>query len=521
MIGDVAGLGESDVKMSRVRQSAFIFWLTAGICIANQSCLWAIVTLPGVLNNHMVVQRDRPVHLWGLADPQEKVTVEFRGAQASTVANALGQWSVYLPSGKAGGPFSMVIQGSNNTRSWNDILVGDVWIAAGQSNMEFQIAKDGWDNSGVQNWQQVVAQASEPKLRLLQVAKKAATYPMPDAITSGWRVCTPQEAKSFSAVAYFFGRELIAKEKIPIGIVEADWGGTPAEAWTSLDALSADPALIPVFAARAQMLDGQADYYRSKALAEQAAAAAQAQGKSPAPIPWHPDPDSFAPGQLFNAMIAPLTPLTIRGVIWYQGESNTDALRAPMYARLFPALIQDWRKQWAQGNFPFLYVQIANFNSLDAWPTVREAQRKALALANTGMVVTVDIGNPANIHPTDKWDVGHRLALWAEDLSYGDQVEDSGPLFRQADVENDHIRVWFDHADQGLVVKGGTLYGFEVAGADKKFIAAQAAVEGDSVVVSSASVPRPMYVRYAWASNPNCPLVNREGLPASPFSSAP
>ena len=507
--------------MDKIQVRRFIsIFLAIGVSLATSTGAWANVTLPSVLDNHMVVQRDRPIHIWGWADPQEKVSVTFRGAQVGATANALGQWSVYLPASKAGGPFEMVIQGAN-TLTWDDILVGDVWIASGQSNMEFHLAKDEWDNSGADDWQHVVAQANEPKLRLLQVAKKTATYPMQNAITSGWLDCTPQVAASFSAVAYFFGRELIAKEKIPIGIIEADWGGTPAEAWTSLDALSADPALMPVFATRAHMMDGQADFFLSKTLAEKAAVAARAEGKTPLPLPWHQDPDAFGPGQLFNAMIAPLTPLSIRGVIWYQGESNTDVLRAPMYARLFPALIQDWRKQWAQGDFPFLFVQIANFNSLDAWPTVRESQRKALTLTNTGMVVTVDIGNPTDIHPHDKYDVGHRLALWAEDLSFGGQVEDSGPLFRQAAQENGQMRVWFDHAASGLAVKGGTLTGFEVAGADKNFVTAQAKVDGDTVLASSTAVPNPVYVRYAWAANPNCPLDNRDGLPASPFSSVP
>ncbi len=492
----------------------------ASLCIASPSRGWANVTLPSILNDHMVVQRDRPVHIWGWADPLEKVSVSFRGAHVNTTANAMGAWSVYLPASNAGGPFTMVIQ-ATNTLTWNDILVGDVWIASGQSNMEFQIAKDAWDNSGVYDWQHVVTQAHEPQLRLLQVSKKYSTYPMQDAVTSGWRICSPQEAASFSAVAYFFGRELVAKEKVPIGILEADWGGTPAEAWTSLDALSADPALMPVFAARAQMMDGLADYYRSKALAEKSAAVARAQGKQPVPLPWHQDTDAFGPGELFNTMIAPLTPLSIRGVIWYQGETNTDVMRAPTYARLFPVLIQDWRRQWAQGNFPFLFVQIANFNTLDDWPTVREAQRKTLDLANTGMVVTIDIGNPNSLHPSDKWDVGHRLALWAENLSYGDHVEDSGPLYRQAAQENGQMRVWFTHVESGLVVKGGTLTGFDVAGADKNFVVAQAKVDGDTVVAGSPAGPHPMYVRDAWASNPNCPLDNGAGLPASPFSSVP
>ena len=206
-------------------------------------------------------------------------------------------------------------------------------------------------------------------------------------------------------------------------------------------------------------------------------------------------------------------------MIWYQGESNTDVERAPVYARLFPTMIEDWRSQWAQGDFPFLFVQIANFVSDDNWPLVREAQRKTLSLANTGMAVTVDIGNATNIHPTDKQDVGHRLALWARTISYGEHVEDSGPLFRQAVPQGNAMHVWFNHAARGLVVKGGDLKGFEVAGEDGKFTSADAKIESDSVVVSSSSVAKPVYVRYGWASNPECNLFNGDGLPASPFSS--
>ncbi len=219
-------------------------------------------------------------------------------------------------------------------------------------------------------------------------------------------------------------------------------------------------------------------------------------------------------------MIAPLTPLPIRGVIWYQGESNADERRAPIYSSLFQTMIQDWRNHWAQGDFPFLFVQIANFeNTIDDWPKVREAQRKALALTNTGMAVTIDIGEAHNIHPRDKQDVAHRLALWARVLSYGEHIQDSGPLFRQAVPEGSQMRVWFDHAASGVVVKGGTLRGFEVAGSDGKFSPASAKVDGSTVLVSSSAIVAPVYVRYGWSLNPQCNLYNAAGLPASPFTS--
>lgn len=496
-----------------------LIWCCVAIMLlaGGNTILRADVTLPTVLADHMVIQRNRPVHLWGVADPGETVTVEFRGNQSSIIANKLGQWSVYLPPEEAGGPFPLTIRGKN-TISWNDVLVGDVWIASGQSNMEFPMNKTAWSN-GVQNYQQEIADANYAKLRLFHVEKTAANYPMPDVAAKTWTACTPQSVADFSAVAYFFGRELMQKENIPIGIVETDWGGTPAEAWTSLHALSADASLMPVFSARAHMMEEEATTLLELKYEKQAIDTATAQGKKPPTFSWHPDPRSWAPAALFNGMIAPIVPLPIRGVIWYQGESNTDAERAPMYARLFPAMIEDWRAQWAQGDFPFLFVQIANFVSDDNWPLVREAQRKTLSLANTGMAVTVDIGNATNIHPTDKQDVGHRLALWARTTSYGEHIEDSGPLFRQAVPQGNAMHVWFNHAASGLVVKSGELKGFEVAGKDGKFVPSLATIESDTVVVSSASVAKPVYVRYGWASNPDCNLFNSDGLPASPFSS--
>jgi sialate O-acetylesterase len=342
---------------------------------------------------------------------------------------------------------------------------------------------------------------------------------MQDVSATPWTACTPQSVANFSGVAYFFGRELLEKEKVPIGLIETDWGGTPAEAWTSLSALGANPSLMPVFAARANMMQDEATILLQNKAEKKQQEAAAAQGKPPIEFPWHPDPNSWAPAGLFNAMIAPFTPLPIRGAIWYQGESNTGPDRAPIYANLFQTMIQDWRNHWAQGDFPFLYVQIANYKTTGEWPEVREAQRQTLSLANTGMAVTIDIGDSGNIHPRDKENVGHRLALWARVLSYGEHIQDSGPLFRQAVPEGQAMRVWFDHVGNGLKVKGDELHAFEVAGADGKFVPATAKIDGNTVLVSSAAVSAPIYVRYGWSTDPQCNLFNVEGLPASPFTS--
>ncbi len=478
----------------------------------------AEVRLPALFGDHMVLQRDRPLHIWGTGESNEGVTVSFDGSQGHAVTDALGRWSVYLPPQPAGGPFTLTVQGQN-TIQHTDVLVGDVWIASGQSNMQFPMQPDLPWGRGTRDATAEIAAADYPRMRLMQVPIAAADAPHPDMQPTTWQRCSPASVANFSAVAYFFGRDLLQKEHVPIGLIESNVGGTPAEAWTSMDALTSSAALMPVFAARAHMMDGLPTVELEEKQEAFAASAARRRGEMPAAPPWRPTPSDWAPAALFNAMIAPLTPFPIRGVIWYQGESNTDAERAPMYEQLFRTMIEDWRAQWNEGDFPFLFVQIANFQSKDAWPTVREAQRRTLAVANTGMAVTIDIGEPGFIHPVDKQDVGYRLSLWARELSYGNSVEDSGPLFRQAVPEKGGMRVWFTHDASGLIAKGGPLEGFEVAGADRKFVPAQAHVEGGTVVATDSSVPHPTAVRYAWASAPQCDLFNGAGLPASPFTS--
>ncbi len=475
---------------------------------------YADATLPALLADHMVIQRGLPVHVWGMAAPQEAVSVSFRGETKTTAADDDGRWSIYLSPGEAGGPFEMNVK-ATNTINLTDILVGDVWVASGQSNMEFSM------NSLV-NPQTEIAAAQYPKIRIFQVDHKPADYPLENVGSKGWAACTPETAAHTSAVAYFFARNVQQKLGVPVGLIETYWGGTPAESCTILRAISADAALMPVFAARSKTLVTQATtilrLQKEDAEFQKTVEQAKAEGK-PIPWPqWHADFAAWAPAALYNGMIAPLTPFAIRGVIWYQGEANSGPDRAPLYARLFQTMIRDWRTNWGQGDFPFLFVQIANWNTSpeDLWPDVRNAQRQALALKNTGMAVSIDIGDPVDIHPKNKQDVGLRLALAARAIAYGEKIEWSGPLYREVTQEDHALRVWFDHAD-GLAAKGGPVAGFEVASADGKYSAADAKIEGTSVVVSSTSVPAPVSVRYAWAANPTCNLVNREGLPASPF----
>jgi sialate O-acetylesterase len=296
-----------------------------------------------------------------------------------------------------------------------------------------------------------------------------------------------------------------------------------AEAWTSLDGLSSEPGLMPIFAVRARMMDVHEETAARQKLDSEKAEAAKARGLSPPEVKWHPEPEMWKPAALYNAMISPLTPFAIRGVIWYQGESNSILDRDPyVYGRQFRALIEDWRKHWGEGNFPFLYVQIANFKSTEAedWAVIRQAQLETLALRNTGMAVTIDIGNPEDVHPLDKLDVGHRLALIARVNVYGESIESSGPLENEITRDANGLRVWFHHAWNGLTTKGAALSSFEVAGADGKFQPAEARIDGTTVVVTSTNVTQPVSVRYGWANSPECNLFNKEGLPASPFTAS-
>lgn len=495
--------------MKSARVAAAVSYLLSVAAISGR----AEVTLPSLLADHMVVQRGLPVHVWGKAAEHEGVSVTFRGETQSTSADDLGRWSLYLSPGEAGGPFQMVVKAAN-TIQLNDILVGDVWVASGQSNMEFPMKE-------LANPDIEIAAAQFPKIRIFRVEHRPSDYPRADAEAKTWAACTPENVAESSAVAYYFARDIHQRINIPIGLIETFWGGTAAESWTSLHTLSADASLMPVFAERAKMVDERESVLTRQALEEldyqKAVEQAKAEGK-PAPWrKWHPDFAAWAPAALFNGMIAPLTPFGIRGVIWYQGEANSGP-RAPLYAHLFQTMISDWRRAWDEGDFPFLFVQIADWNTEPdgRWPEVRDAQRQALALRNTGMAVTIDIGDPVDIHPKNKLDVGLRLARAARAISYGEKLEWSGPLYRQLTREDHALRVWFDHA-AGLTAKGGPLVGFEVAGADGKYVAADAKIDGLSVIVSNSAVPEPVSVRYAWAPNPGCNLYNREGLPASPF----
>ncbi len=501
-----------DLKLSLVAILAFTPWLGR-----------AEVRLPHLFSDHMVLQRDTPVHIWGWSEPAEEVTVAFHEQHATARSNGIGQWSLYLAPESAGGPYQLTVR-ATNTVTVSDILVGDVWLASGQSNMEMPLK--GFPTAPVKDSAETIRSAIHPQIRLLRVATKASPYPLDD-ISATWTTCTPQTAADFSDVAYFFGRSIQSRENVPVGLIDSTWGGTFIQAWVSFGMLSSDPSLMPAFSSYSELMDGQADVSLAVALEKRADEAAKLANQPIPEHPWHPGPDSFTPAVLYNGMIAPLTPYPIKGVVWYQGESNSLLPQAGIYGQLFSALITDWRSKWREGNFPFLYVQISTFDSTPGvdlktkdfdWGTLRDAQRRALSLVNTAMVVSLDVGDPVNIHPPDKETVGSRLALAARAIVYGENLEYSGPLFRQAVPQGTEMCVSFDHAN-GLQFHGSSLLGFEVAGADRRFFPAEARISGDRVFASSAKVRDPIYIRYAWANAPEANLYNRAGLPASTFTS--
>jgi sialate O-acetylesterase len=431
----------------------------------------------------MVLQRDARLTVWGWAAPGEQIQVEVRGQHVTTRADARGQWAGSIGPLTAGGPYDMTVSGKN-TVVLHDVLVGDVWLASGQSNMEFPLEGSGEWKTGVYHAEQEVAAAHYPRVRLFKVQRKVAFSPAQDVDGDGWVAVTPDTVGNFSAVAYLFGRELHERYRIPIGMIETDWGGTVAEAWVSETGLKAFPE------------------FREPAAAN----------------------DHNRPSVLFNGMVNPLTHFRIKGVIWYQGEANAMDNRAAQYRRLFPALIEDWRSQWAY-QVPFLFVQLAGYGHNEAepaeysWAELREAQSMALSLPATGMATAIDIGDENDIHPKDKQDVAHRLVLAAAHGVYADNVIDSGPTYQSMRIEGNRIHIRFSNVGSGLWIKDGQgdCRGFEIAAGDGKFRWAQAQQQGHEIVVFNDAVSRPVAVRYDWSNTPDGNLYNKEGLPALPF----
>ncbi|MGC9150985.1 MAG: sialate O-acetylesterase [Microbacter sp.] len=634
--------------------------MTGVFLLSLMTPVLALVRLPKLVSNGMVLQRDVHVKVWGWADPSELVTVKFLGKTYSSTTDQHGNWSVMLPQLKAGGPFSMTIQGSN-TIQLSNILIGDVWLCSGQSNMELPVRRVSW------KYPNEIASSKNKFIRQFMVPQ---TYdfqaPQSDLKSGSWVSANPTSVLDFSAVAYFFGRALYDLYKVPVGLINSSLGGSPLEAWLSEDALNQFPlylheaqkfkdnALIkkidhedatrirnwyetlrredagyqqqpywyepslntsdwktmkipgywdretslglmngvvwfrkevqipasmagkPALLILGRIVDADSVFVNGQCVGTtsyqypprryQISASLLKKGTNVIVVRvmsnageggFVPDkeyalvsgPDSinlkgdwqYRPGAtmsplasqtfirwkpegLYNAMIAPLLNYRIKGVIWYQGESNTD--RPLEYAKLLPALIQDWRQKWDEGNFPFLIVQLPNFMpaksepSESNWALLRESQLKTLSVPNTALVVTIDLGEWNDIHPLDKKDVGQRLLLAAERVAYGNhRVVYSGPIYQSMKIEGNKIILSFDHVGSGLTSKGSrSLHAFAIAGTDRKFIWAHAVIRNNKVIVWNDEVKHPVAVRYAWADNPaGANLYNREGLPASPF----
>jgi sialate O-acetylesterase len=620
---------------------------------------YANITLPKIFGDNMVLQREKPIPIWGWAQPGEKITVQFNKQTKTFIADKNGKWMLKLDPEKAGGPYTLTATGKNKI-TYNNVLVGEVWICSGQSNMEMPIA--GWGK--INNYEQEIANANYPQIRHIKIPNKISGTPKEDIESGEWKIATPQNAGDFTATGYFFARELYNQLKVPIGLINTSWGGTMVETWTSREAFQQSPEFKDMIAgmpsvnldsvakmrsdAMIKKIENEqgplvskevaatwsetnantADWkemnlpglWEEKALpgldgvvwlrklfnvrAEDAGKEATLElamiddnditwvngvkvGSTNAYnvkrkyiIPtgilkegvnsiairvedtgggggvygeasnlkisfgnlqqslggnWSYRVESLLqnngigpndyPTLLFNAMINPLISYAMRGAIWYQGETNAD--RAYQYRKAFPLMINDWRKRWGNGNFPFYFVQLATYNAANGnskngstWAELREAQTQTLALPNTGMAVTTDIGNATDIHPKNKQDVGKRLAAIALHNVYGKNIVSSGPVYQFMKVNGNKATLTFTNIGKGLVAKGndGKLLGFEVAGEDKIFYPATATLVGNTVVVTSTSVSHPAAVRFGWADDAGMDnLFNKEGFPASPF----
>jgi len=489
----------------------------------------AEVRLPSVISDNMVLQQGMAVPVWGWADAGEKVAVSFAGKGAETTANEEGEWMVRLgPFAASSEPRELVVAGSGGTRlTVRNVLVGEVWIGSGQSNMEFPLEP-------TINGEEFIRNANYPEVRLFYVPRRTAVAPLED-IEASWKPCSPQTVGLFSAVLYHFGRNLHEELGTPIGLIDTSRGATRAEPWTPPEGFASVPELKEDLEwlnranaryekAKAAALDKMAAWLRT------ARQAAEEGRRIPEPPEWprrerrHRRDPWQDPATLYNAMVHPVIPYAIRGVIWYQGESNLgDGM---FYYYRFKGLVQGWRMLWGQGDFPFYFVELAPYDYSKHWradptalPALWDAQLRCLSIPKTGMAVTVDIGDADDIHPRNKHEVGRRLALWALAKTYGrDDIVYSGPLYKSYAVEDSSIRVSFTHTGSGLTTRdGGPIRGLTIAGEDRVFVPAEGRVEGDTIVVSSPKVTKPVAVRYAWQEVPTANLVNKEGLPASPF----
>jgi sialate O-acetylesterase len=498
------------------------WWLGVAAILAGAGWMEtarADVRLPAIIGNNMVLQADKPLPIWGLAEPGEDVTVTLGEAKAAAKADAKGSWSVKLPAQKASATAAeMTVAGKNSIKVTN-ILVGEVWAGSGQSNMQWSVSQSA-------NKDQEIQAADFPQIRLFLVPNVLSAKALGD-VNAAWVVCSPQTIPNFTAVLYFFGREIHKTLNVPVGLIGVSWGGSRIEPWITYDQFAAQPELKPDLdnfnKLKADLVESRKQYLAlTKAwveVADKAAAAGQEIPDPPA-IPANPLSQFTSPSAMYNGMVHGLVPYALRGFLWYQGESNRG--QGMHYADLMKGLITNWRNLWGSPDLPFLYVQLAPYvydQNETALPEIWEAQTAALAVPNTGMAVTTDIATVRDIHPPNKQDVGKRLALWALANTYGKKdLVYSGPLYESMAVEGDKIRIKFKHTSPGLVSRDGKpLSWFSIAGEDKQFYPATATIDGDTVVVTSPKAAKPVAVRFGWNQIAEPNLSNKANLPASPF----
>jgi sialate O-acetylesterase len=491
--------------------------LTALLILSTAASLLADVKPAAFFGDHMVLQSGMAVPVWGTASPGEQVAVTLNNRKQSATASADGKWMVRLKNLKPGGPFEMTIAG-NNTIVVKDVLVGEVWLGSGQSNMEFTVSKKRARYAGLVNEEQEIAAANYPQVRVF-TGKQAKNYEPQTEIQGEWLVCTPENVPGFSAVGYLFSRDLHREIKKPVGFITLAYGASTAEAWIRRETIAADPLLKPML----DRFDAAVQFYKANpsAPASEAPAPPVTINKRGGQTGKQRDPvqDQHNPTVLFNGMINPAIPYAIRGVLWYQGESIVGGkLGVALYPHVMETLIQDWRVLWGKPDLPFYVVQLPALKNISNNPLVREGQAAVLSLPHTGMAVTIDIGDPDDVHPHNKAPLGERLTKIALANVYGRKLEYSGPVYQSMKAGGNAIRLKFSHLGGGLKAKDGPLKWFAIAGADQKFVPAEAKIEGNTVVVSSAQVSAPVAVRYAWDNYPEgCNLYNAAGLPAAPF----
>lgn len=495
-----------------MRQSLFAFTM---LLVASSHC-YAEIRTSAVFGDSMVLQRDKPIHVWGWTEPDRSVAVSIAGNRETVKSDGEGRFDAKLPALAAGGPHSMTIESGGETLAYNDVLIGEVWVCSGQSNMQWAVEQA--NDADLES-----LSANFPNLRLITVPRIGTQEPQV-TFEGKWEACSPDSVKQFSAVGYFFGRQVHQTLDVPVGLIDNAWGGSAAEAWVNRDVLKSSGEYDELLA---RWRETEASYDHETEMAKYAKRLEQwkdsGKGRRPQ-SPRNPLTGQHRPANLYNGVLYPVLGYTIRGVVWYQGETN--AGRAYQYRDLFPTMIENWRDEWGQDDFSFYWVQLADYlkeadgPTESSWAELREAQTMTLSkLSSTGEAVILNLGESSDIHPKNKQDVGKRLARWALAKDYGYDIPYQSPTYKSMTKKDGAIVLEFDHVGGGLdTFDVPTLLGFTIAGADEKFVLADAKISGKSTIeVTADGVTDPVAVRYAWADNPLCNVQSKEGLPMTPF----